>query len=118
MAKPVVKVYMLPTDCKEQLQALRQKIVAAACSVTGLHVKSEMDLITIFLSDVMTDRPGAAIHVEIDIATRIHDDPQLAFNTAKTIGTVLQESFPGAYVQCKAYPYSLKEGFWKSTTRC
>ncbi len=110
MSKPVVKVYLLPSEWDEaKLQAFHSALVNAAKTVEDFGIESEEDLITLFPRDQMEKGLGTEILVEVDVP-KILDC--LDGTLARTIGETVSRFLPKAYVQCKVYRFSSIEGFW------
>jgi hypothetical protein len=111
--KPVVKVYLVPTNWNENpLQALHTSVVGAMIGFN--NIESEDDFLTLFPTDLMQKGLGTEIHVEIDVPDQIRSYTEYDTRIAEKVGRAIREHLPAAYVQCKVYKYQPDEGSWQS----
>lgn len=108
----VVKLYCLPQMEEERLRLLHRTIVNALSLIQKLGIKSENDLLTLFVPDMMQYGLGTEILAEVDVS----DDPQLGQitceNIARSVGIVLTHEFPDATIECRVYRFKAENGFY------
>jgi phenylpyruvate tautomerase PptA (4-oxalocrotonate tautomerase family) len=112
---PVIKVWCLPEQTEEQLQALHKNLVSAVVSVTELGLKDENEMTMLFPPDAMKYGLGSEIIVEV---SSLFEGPkrtdEVRQKLAENIGRVIQNFFPDALVECFIYPFKPSQGFWSS----
>lgn len=117
VAKPVVKVYLLPAEWDEQvLQDCFNKILENLKTVQELNIQTEDDVIVLFPSDRMRKGLGTEIHVEVDLPSYLVCHPDTEDKTASAVFETVRFFLPEAAIQCKTYTFDVKRGF-RSTNR-
>jgi hypothetical protein len=111
IAKPIIKLYLLPEWDEAQFQTCFTRLVNAARSVAALHVSGPDDLIILFSQDAMVYGLGTVILIEVDLPRDLITDSDVENETAEAIHAVVQGLLPNAYVQCKVYPYGTDRGY-------
>ena len=105
--KLVTKVWCLPKEPEEKLQALHRKIVQAVVTgVPNLHLKGEQDMIVLFPTDAMSYGLGSDILVEISNATSLE-------LLAEKVGELIEKEYPRAKIEVVATnPFSAAGSFY------
>lgn len=117
MAKPIIKVYLLPAEWNEAgFQAFHSALVQAAVSIPDFEVENENDLITLFPKDCMEKGLGTEILIEVDVPDGPHVTPVFEQLVAVSIGSAAQQYLPRAYIQCKVYKFNPHQGCWTGRT--
>jgi hypothetical protein len=111
IAKPIIKLYLLPAWDESQFRACFNRLVNAAKSIAALQVSSASDLIILFSQDAMVYGAGAEILVEVDLPQYLIGDNDVEQQTADAIHAVMRGLLPDAYVQCKVYPFDTERGY-------
>jgi hypothetical protein len=111
VAKPIIKIYLLPAWDEGQFKACFNGLVRAARSVPALQVNSGSDLIVLFSQDAMVYGLGAEIFIEVNVPRDLIVDNEVENETADAIHAVMQGLLPDAYVQCKVNPFSTDRGY-------
>ena len=111
IAKPVIKVFLLPDWNEAQFRACFDRLVRAAQSITGLHINSENDLIILFSQDAMVYGVGAVILIEVALPQELVIDNDVETRTANAMYAVMQGLLPDAYIQCNVYPFGTERGY-------
>lgn len=111
VAKPIIKVYLLPAWDEAQFRTCFNRLVNAAKSVASLKIGGPSDLIILFSQDAMVYGLGAEILVEVDLPQHLIADDDVENQTAAAIHAVLQGLLPDAYIQCKVYPFRTDRGY-------
>jgi hypothetical protein len=117
LAKPIIKVYLLPAWGEGQFKACFNGLVSAARSVPALQVNNASDLIVLFSQDAMVYGLGAEIFIEVHVPQDLIVDNDVETKTADAIHAVVQGLLPDAYVQCKVTPFSTDRGYRATGTR-
>jgi hypothetical protein len=111
IAKPIIKLFLLPSWDQNQFRACFNRLVKAAQSVTALGVNSENDLIILFSQDAMVYGAGNVILIEVDLPRNLITDDNVETNTANAIHAVMQGQLPDAYIQCNVYQFDTERGY-------
>lgn len=111
VAKPIIKVYLLPAWDEGRFMACFNGLVNAAKSIPALQVNSGNDLIVLFSQDAMVYGLGLEIFIEVDVPQDLISGDEVENQTADAIHAVVQGFLPDAYVQCKVYPFSTDRGY-------
>lgn len=112
VAKPIIKIYLLPAWDEAQFRACFNRLVNAVRSIAALRVKSAGDLIILFSQDAMVYGMGAEILVEVELPQHLILDEDVETRTATAIHGVMQGLLPDSYVQCKVYSFATNRGYW------
>jgi hypothetical protein len=116
VAKPIIKVYLLPAWDEGRFRACFNRLVNAAKSITALHITDASDLIILFSQDAMIYGTGTEVLVEVDLPQDLIVDNGVENETANAIHAVMQGFLPDAYVQCKVYPFNTDRGYHATGT--
>jgi hypothetical protein len=111
--KTVVKVYLLPPLNEDKLQALHADIVTAVKSCLD-DVKSEDDMLALFIPDLMKKGLGTEIHTEIDVPANLLGYGEPEDRLAAAVGLAVKKHLPDVYIQSKVYKYHPRDGAWSS----
>ena len=112
VAKPVIKVYLLPPWDEDQLQNCFHCLVEAVKSIPVLQVRSEDDVIVLMNQDRMTYGLGTEILIEVDVSKYLVTIYETEDAIAKALVDVMQALLPDAHIQCKVHPFDTSRGFW------
>lgn len=109
-AKPIVKVYLLPAEWREeQFQKCFNTLLEGARSLWS-EVKSENDLIVLFPKDAMAMGLGTEVVIEVDVPAPLH--PRNGEDViARAFFEAVRKLLPEAHVQCKVYKFETVHGF-------
>jgi len=115
IAKPIVKVFLVPGEWKEkQLQDCFDELVAAAKTVPVMRVSSEEDIIVLFPKDLM--RKGLGTEVVIEVSLNFYPglgDTQKR-DVAYAMWRVMQDFLPKAHIQCTVSTFETVHGYFES----
>jgi hypothetical protein len=111
IAKPVIKVFLLPAWNEAQFRACFDRLVKAAQSVTELHVNGADDLIILFSHDAMVYGVGAVILIEVALPQHLVIDNDVETKMANAMYAVMQGLLPDAYIQCGVYSFGTERGY-------
>lgn len=117
LAKPIIKIYLLPAWDEGQFKDCFSGLVSAARSVPALQVNNASDLIVLFSQDAMVYGLGAEIFIEVHVPQDLIVDNEVENKTADAIHAVVQGLLPDAYVQCKVTSFSTGRGYCATGTR-
>lgn len=96
---PLVKISGLPPGSEDDFRSLHREIIAASVAIPELGIRDENDLFVYFPADLMTQRPGIKILIEvgdIDPAARcVRPNARLA----EALEGVLSLRFPNARIK-------------------
>lgn len=111
-AKPVVKVYLLPSTWMEQdYEDYFRALVRAAASVGSLHVRNEKDMIVLFPKDAMVYGAGTEIVMEVAVPGNLELTEGQKDEALSALRYVTQLRVRGAYVQCTLNEFSVGVGY-------
>jgi len=111
IAKPVIKLFLLPAWNEAQFRACFNRLLKAAQSVAGLHVNTESDLIVLFSQDAMVYGAGTVVLIEVGLPRDLTVNNDVATNTANAIYAVMQGLLQDAYIQCGVYLFDTGQGY-------
>jgi len=110
--RPIVKMFCLPADLSEErLKELHHNIVAIMMGLVE-GVRSEDDLLVLFIPDMMKYGLGKDILVEIVLPIGSSFSPLLPRSVSRNITNTLIDMFPTANVNCLIGFSDASDGFW------
>lgn len=108
----IIKIWCLPNQTEKRLKKLHDSIVKAVTKIKELGLKSEKDLVNLFVPDLMKYGLGTEIIIEVELFTEKEISEETRNKLAEDVGKTVKELYPDTEkIFCFVKRPTL-DGFW------